>query len=72
MRAKLKEFYSLEDFDLDLDSYWPDESDNFGFWARAMIGPENKEGAESFDMQRNGPQLLDSALSGSSGYATIA
>ena len=65
MRAKLKEFYSLEDFDLDLDSYWPDESDNFGFWARAMIGPENKEGAESFDMQICTPAWLKSEHSDS-------
>ncbi|MCU8085410.1 immunity 8 family protein [Shewanella sp. SM23] len=57
MRAQLKEFYSL---DFDLNSYWPDESDNFGFWVRAMIGPEGEEGAESFDMQICTPEWLKS------------
>lgn len=62
MRAKLKEFYSL---DFDLNSYWPDESDNFGFWVRAMIGPEAEEGAESFDMQICTPAWLKSKHSDS-------
>lgn len=55
MRAKLKEFYSL---DFDLNSYWLDEFDNFVFWVRAMIGPDTEEGAESFDMQICTPTWL--------------
>lgn len=60
MRAKLKEFYSL---DLDINSYWPDQLDNFGFWIRAMIGPEGEEGAESFDIQICTPKWLISKYS---------
>lgn len=61
MRAQLKEFYSL---DFDLDSYWPDEFDNFGFWVRAMIGLDNEEGADSFDMLICTPSWLRSQHSG--------
>jgi len=57
MRAKLKELYSL---DFDLDSYWPEQPDNFGFWVRAMVGPENEEGSESFDIQICTPEWLKS------------
>jgi len=60
MRAKLKEFYSL---DFDLNSYWPDQLDNFGFWVRAMVGPEDGEGSESFDIQVCTPEWLKSRYS---------
>ncbi|WP_100550811.1 immunity 8 family protein [Caedibacter taeniospiralis] len=60
MRAKLKEFYSL---DLDIDSYWSDQLDNFGFWVRAMIGPEGEEGVESFDIRICTPKWLISKYS---------
>jgi hypothetical protein len=48
MKAELKELVCL---DFDLNSYWPDDEDNFGFILRAMIGPDNGESAEAFDIQ---------------------
>lgn len=47
MKAKLKNLYSL---DFDLVSYWPDESDKFGLWLRAIVGPVDQPGEESFDI----------------------
>ena len=60
MQAKLKEFYCL---DFDLNSYWPEETDNFSFWVRAMIGPDDGEGAESFDIQVCTPKWLQAKYS---------
>ena len=55
MRAELKELYSL---DFDLTSYFPEDPNNFSFWIRAMIGPENEEGSESFDFKVCTPEWL--------------
>lgn len=49
MRAKLKELRSLE-LEESLAQYRPDDPSNFGTWARAMVGPENEDGAEAFDI----------------------
>ena len=48
MQAALK---SLSSTDVsDIETYLPDEEDNFGFLLRAMIGPKDEEGEESFDI----------------------
>ena len=47
MKAELKDLVSL---DFDPKTYSPEYPENFGFWLRAMIGLENEEGAESFDI----------------------
>jgi len=55
MNAKLKQLYSL---DFDLTTYFPPDSYNFGFWLRAMIGPTNQDGEESFDIFICTPEWL--------------
>ena len=48
MQAVVK---SLSSVDMsDVETYLPDEEDNFGFLLRAMIGPKDEEGEESFDI----------------------
>lgn len=61
MKPLLKEIRSLELED-SLINYWPGEADNFGSWVRAMIGPEDQEGAESFDMLVCTPKWLQNEL----------
>jgi len=48
MRAILKGLHSTEI--ADVENYMPHEEDNFGFVLRAMVGPMNGEGEESFDI----------------------
>ena len=48
MQAALKGLYS-SDF-VDVETYMPDQEDNFGFVLRAMVGPMDGEGEESFDI----------------------
>ncbi|GAA5134795.1 immunity 8 family protein [Thalassotalea piscium] len=48
MKAKLK---NLNGIDFELDSFWPDDEDNFCIYIRAMIGPDDADGEESFDIQ---------------------
>ena len=62
MRAKLKKLFLL-DSEVDLEFYCPEKIDNFCFWLRAMIGPENQEGSESFDIQVCTPKGLKIKLS---------
>jgi len=57
MKALLKKIHSLEIED-DLNSYWPADPDVFGSWIRAMIGPDDEEGAEYFDMLICTPRWL--------------
>ena len=49
MNAKLKSWY-CPDIE-DLSAYVPPQSDNFCFLFRAMVGPDDREGKESFDIQ---------------------
>ncbi|BBG59610.1 MULTISPECIES: immunity 8 family protein [Providencia] len=61
MNIKLKSLRSLELED-SLVCYWPDNPKNFGSWVRTMIGPENHEGAESFDWFICTPNWLQQEL----------
>lgn len=62
MRAKLKRLHSP---DMDLETFWPEDPNNFGFLLQAMIGPEDQEGEESFDMQVCTPEWLKAKYSDS-------
>ena len=57
MKAELKGIHSP---DIDVDSFWPEESDNFGFLLQAMIGPAGQEGEESFGIQVCTPKWITS------------
>ena len=56
MQAALKGLYSTDI--ADVETYLPDEEDNFGFVLRAMVGPLDGEGAESFDIVVCTPKWL--------------
>lgn len=56
MQAVLKGLHSIDI--ADLENYAPHEEDNFGFVLRAMIGPMNREGEESFDITVCTPKWL--------------
>ncbi|WP_124642986.1 Imm8 family immunity protein [Amniculibacterium aquaticum] len=56
MRAEIKNFYS-NDIDLHLSNYNLD-NDNFGIWARIIVGERNGIGEESFDIFICTPQWL--------------
>ncbi|MCF7484267.1 immunity 8 family protein [Vibrio sp. J1-1] len=60
MKAKLKRIYSP---DVDFDSFWPEDTENFGFLLQAMIGPEGEDGEESFGIQVCTPEWLKSRYS---------
>lgn len=62
MNIELKELRSLELED-DLVNYWPEDPSNFGCWVRAMIGPSDQRGAESFDILVCTPTWLQNELS---------
>jgi hypothetical protein len=47
MRAELKNFFSS---DVNIESYWPEDEKNFGFWVSALIGPHNQPGTEIFQI----------------------
>jgi hypothetical protein len=48
MQAVMKSLHSTDI--ADVETYLPDEEDNFGFTLRVMVGPMNQEGEESFDI----------------------
>lgn len=55
MQAILKGLHST---DIDVDTYLPDQEDNFGFVLRAMVGPMGEEGEDSFDITVCTPKWL--------------
>lgn len=59
MKAKLKEMYSLE-LALPLESFWPEDANNFGLSVRLMIGVEDSPGAEAFDIVVCTPDWIQS------------
>jgi hypothetical protein len=56
MLAVLKGLHSTDI--ADVETYLPNEADNFGFVLRAMVGPMDGEGEESFDITVCTPRWL--------------
>lgn len=61
MKSVLKGIRSLEIED-DLNNYWPEDPQIFGSWVRVIIGPDDQEGAEFFDMLVCTPKWLQSEV----------
>ena len=57
MNAELKRVHS-PDID-DLENYRPENPEKFAFLLQAMVGPEGKEGEESFDIEVCTPKWLE-------------
>ncbi|MBL8508123.1 MAG: immunity 8 family protein [Chitinimonas sp.] len=49
MKAKIKEIYSLE-IPSSIEDYWPSDELNFGLSIRLIVGPDEADGGESFDL----------------------
>lgn len=60
MKAKLKELYSPEAYNL--AEFCPEEPDNFCILVSAIVGPEDSKGEESFNIQVCTPKWLCSYL----------
>ena len=60
MKAKIKSFHSADIEDL--YNFIPKDSENFSFLLELMVGPENREGEESFSIQICTPKWLLSTL----------
>ena len=56
IRAALKGLHSPDVYDL--EAYKPENENCFGFLLRAMFGPEDADGEESFDMIVCTPEWL--------------
>jgi len=56
MKAKLRSAYG---FDVDLSNYCPEDSSKDGIWLRLMVGPNEGEGEESFDVLVCTPRWLE-------------
>lgn len=56
MQAVLKGLYSSDI--ADIEKYRPEEEDNFGFVLRALVGPMEQPGEESFDITICTPKWL--------------
>lgn len=63
MKAKLKDLLSS---DLDLRNYWPEDERNFGFWVSMLIGPDDEEGSEIFQLLICTPDWIKSEYHNSS------
>ena len=61
MKAIIKEIHSP---DININNYWPEDEENFGFLLQVMIGPESEEGSESFDIMVCTPDWIKNNLSG--------
>jgi len=57
MNAELKRFHSPDIYDL--ENYRPENPENFGFLLQVMVGPEGKDGEESFDIEVCTPKWLE-------------
>jgi hypothetical protein len=57
MKAKLEEKFSL-DVPCSLESFSPEDKSNFGISLRLMVGTENSDGAESFDVVMCSPDWI--------------
>lgn len=61
MNIELKELRTLELED-SFKNYWPTDPVNFGCWIRTMIGPNDQDGAEAFDILVCTPVWLQNEL----------
>lgn len=59
MRAQLK---SLLTSDIDPQTYWPEEEDDFGFYVQATIGPEGQDSGDVFGFQVCTPKWISRSL----------
>ena len=57
MKPKLINFFSL-DIEIPLSDFIPSSPNNFGFWARLIVGEAKRGGEESFDIMICTPQWL--------------
>lgn len=57
MNAELKRIHSPDIYDL--ENYQPENPGVFGFLLQAMVGPEGKDGEESFDIEVCTPRWLE-------------
>jgi len=57
MKAKLKRLHSPDIHDL--KKFQPKDPERFGFLLQAMVGPEDNEGEESFDIEVCTPRWLE-------------
>lgn len=57
MKAELKRLHSPDIYDL--ESYQPENEGKFAFLLQAMIGPEGRDGEESFDIEVCTPKWLE-------------
>lgn len=60
MKPKIKRYHSP---DIDLRTYSPVEADNFSFLLQVMVGPDDSDACESFDIHVCTPRwLLDNCI----------
>ena len=57
MNAELKRLHSPDIYDL--ENYQPEDQGMFGFLLQAIVGPEGKDGEESFEIEVCTPRWLE-------------